>query len=617
MIKIVSNIKKRLAVFLLSAFLIGQGSGYLAQKLMVENNIRERVKDALSKIIDSNKYVINVDIDLEISDQVEEQITVLSERNLNQSSSNIPEKKNNVEESLSSIQQSLEPEEEAVKSNYSIGLPIPGFEMDFTNSSKTSKKVEESKPPVLSVETKKPIEVSNDNNNPNEPRVDKVLSRTRPSRAEIKKMYISLILQEGAAPELIENIRQLTMAAAKFDRNRGDKLTIMTASFRERRDQRSAEQIMLKNITEKIELLEQKREIEENNQDASWKDELTRYREEEAARREDDRKFFEGQISQLEQQAKDRAYAQEKKDMLLRDSLKLKKLNDEIVALKSMLRSAERRDSLKIVSKQERLDSLRFVSLSSELDELARSLQVAVTSKSKDEEVKAKRKIQKEMADREKQKEEREKEIADKIRELDSVQEELDRLQQNMENKSGNTFVILLVLGSIVFILLAALIFVLLRNNSRQAPVPPWMMPPPPRRPRRKRKEVQSKDKNSKESSKIEEPASKSQSEEIVVTPLTTQPEQSVEQGALESDNGGAQTESSLPSSSNDDPDVVRSEINDIRKSVVSMSVGQPDRTTTIVKEWLEQPEPTPPAEPEQESQAGAEDGADSEEKEK
>ena len=85
MIKIVSNIKRRLAVFLLSAFLIGQGSGYLAQKLMVENNIRERIKDALSKIIDSNKYVINVDIDLDISDEVEEQITVLSEKNSNQS----------------------------------------------------------------------------------------------------------------------------------------------------------------------------------------------------------------------------------------------------------------------------------------------------------------------------------------------------------------------------------------------------------------------------------------------------------------------------------------------------------------------------------------------------
>jgi len=617
MIKIVSNIKKRLAVFLLSALLIGQGSGYLAQKLMVENNIRERIKDALSKIIDSNKYVINVDIDLDISDEVEEQITVLSEKNSNQSANDMPEEKTIVEESLSSIQQSIESEEESSQSGYSVGLPIPGFEMDFTNSNKASKKAEEPKPPVMSVETKKPIEVTDKSSSSNEPRVDKILSRTRPSRAEVKKMYISLILQEGAAPELIENIRQLTMAAAKFDRNRGDKLTIMTASFRERRDQRSAEQIMLKNIAEKIELLEQKREIEENTQDATWKDELTRYREEEAARREDDRKFFEGQISQLEQQAKDRAYAQEKKDMLLRDSLKLKKLNDEIVALKSMLKSAEKRDSLKTVSKQERIDSLRYVSLSTELDELAKSLQTAVISKSKDEEVKAKRKIQAEMAEREKQKEEREQEIADKIRELDSVQEELDKLHQDMEKESGNTFIILIVLGALVFILIAALIFVLLRNNSRQAPVPPWMMPPPPRRPRRKRREAPNKEKESKQNSKTEEPASKSQSEEPVVTPPAPQPEQSADQEVTDANKEESQRESSLPPSSDNDPDVVRSEINDIRKSVVSMSVGQPDRTTTIVKEWLEQPEPTPPAEPEQEAPAADADSDGSEEKEK
>ena len=617
MIKIVSNIKKRLAVFLLSALLIGQGSGYLAQKLMVENNIRERIKDALSKIIDSNKYVINVDIDLDISDEVEEQITVLSEKNSNQSANDMPEEKTIVEESLSSIQQSIESEEESSQSGYSVGLPIPGFEMDFTNSNKASKKAEEPKPPVMSVETKKPIEVTDKSSSSNEPRVDKILSRTRPSRAEVKKMYISLILQEGAAPELIENIRQLTMAAAKFDRNRGDKLTIMTASFRERRDQRSAEQIMLKNIAEKIELLEQKREIEENTQDATWKDELTRYREEEAARREDDRKFFEGQISQLEQQAKDRAYAQEKKDMLLRDSLKLKKLNDEIVALKSMLKSAEKRDSLKTISKQERIDSLRYVSLSTELDELAKSLQTAVISKSKDEEVKAKRKIQAEMAEREKQKEEREQEIADKIRELDSVQEELDKLHQDMEKESGNTFIILIVLGALVFILIAALIFVLLRNNSRQAPVPPWMMPPPPRRPRRKRREAPNKEKESKQNSKTEEPASKSQSEEPVVTPPAPQPEQSADQEVTGANKEESQPESSLPPSSDNDPDVVRSEINDIRKSVVSMSVGQPDRTTTIVKEWLEQPEPTPPAEPEQEAPAADADSDGSEEKEK
>jgi|TARA_B110000495_G_scaffold76188_1_gene65368 hypothetical protein len=609
MIKAVLNLKKKLVIFMFAGLLVGQGSGYLAQKLMVENNIRERVKDALSKIIDNNKYVINVDIDLEISDEVEEQITVLAERESRRSVVEDLSQETKTEKSLSSIQQSIESDETSEKSTYSVGLPIPGFEMDFTNSNKSNKKVEDPRPPVMSVETKNPIQVSSVGDDPSEPRVDKVLSRTRPSRAEIKKMYISLILQEGAAPELIENIRQLAMAASKFDRNRGDKLTIMTASFREKRDQRSAEQIMLKNIAEKIELLEQKRVYEENSQDATWKDELTRYKDEETARREDDRKFFEGQISQLEEQAKDRAYNQEKNDMLLRDSLKLKKLNDEIMALKSMLKSSERRDSLKTVSKQERIDSLRYVSLSGELDELAKSLQVAVTTKSKDEEVKAKRKIQSEMDDREKQKEVREKEISDKIRELDSVQEELDQLAENMEKKSGNTFIILIALGAIVFFLILALIFVLLKNNNRQTPVPPWMMPPPPRRPKRRKREAPKKEEKPVENKKIEEPTVQ------VKDPVVTIPEVEPQQITQASESVSEQ-EGSLPSS-DDDPDVVRSEINDIRKSVVSMSVGQPDRTTTIVKEWLEQPEPTPPTKPEQESAEEPADSGDSEEKEK
>ena len=615
--QIFKSITKKLAILSLAGLLVGQGSGYLAQKLMVENNIRERVRDALSKIVDNNKYVINVDIDLEISDKVEEQITVLAERETQEAFAAVPSTATETDKSLSSIKQSIDVEENVEKSSYSVGLPIPGFEMDFTKSgNKKSKKGDKPAPPVISVDTKDPIEVTPSGVESNEPRVDKVLSRTRPSRAEIKKMYISLILQEGAAPELIENIRQLTMAASKFDRNRGDKLTIMTASFREKRDQRSAEQIMLKNIAEKIELLEQKREIEENSQDRTWKEDLTRYRDEESVRRQEDRKFFEGQISQLEQQAKNNAYAQEKKEMLLRDSLKLKKLNDEIIALKTMLKSSERRDSLKSISKQERIDSLRYANLSSELDDLAKSLQTAVSKNSKDEEVIAKRKIQEKVADREKQKEAREKEIGDKIRELDNVQAELDRLHENMEKESGNTAIILIALGALVFLLLVALIFVMLRNNNRQAPVPPWMMPPPPRGPRRPRKkEAKKEEKNSEPAQKTEEPASKSeaQSEEPVVTPAAPQPEQSA---SAESNNEKSE-ESSSPPSSDDDPSVVRSEINDIRKSVVSMSVGQPDRTTTIVKEWLEQPEPAPPVEAEPEASGDSEDEEAAEEKEK
>ena len=76
----------------------------------------------------------------------------------------MPEK-DHVEESLSSIQQSIESEEESSRSGYSVGLPIPGFEM-VTNSNK-AKKAEEPKPPVMSVETKKPIEVTDKSSSSN------------------------------------------------------------------------------------------------------------------------------------------------------------------------------------------------------------------------------------------------------------------------------------------------------------------------------------------------------------------------------------------------------------------------------------------------------------------
>ena len=60
-------------------------------------------------------------------------------------------------------------------------------------------------------------------------------------------------------------------------------------------------------------------------------------------------------------------------------------------------------------------------------------------------------------------------------------------------------------------------------------------------------------------------------------------------------------------------PNVLKSEIDDIRKSIVSMSVGQPTRTSTIVKEWLEQPAPEAPA-PEAEESSGGDSGGDEEE---
>ena len=102
--------------------------------------------------------------------------------------------------------------------------------------------------------------------------------------------------------------------------------------------------------------------------------------------------------------------------MLMRDSLKLKKLNDEILALRAMLLSAEKRDSLETLNKQAILDSLRYENLSSDLDNLAQSLQSAMEKESKAEEKEAEAKIMEEINIRELEKEERDAEIAAKIK---------------------------------------------------------------------------------------------------------------------------------------------------------------------------------------------------------
>ena len=595
MSKGIKHSKPILGMLLAASLAIGQGGvSYLSQKLLVENTIKDRIQDALSKIIDSHKYVVNVSVELEIMDEVEEQITVLSPRRQVQKQAISPAEE--TAQVLLEMQAQMMEESEAEKNQYSIGLPIPGFEVDISER-KTAKK-SPPKPRPMTPETMRPMDETPQGVEHADPGVDKVLRSKRPARAEIRKMELSLILQEGAAPELIENIRQLTMAASKFDRSRGDKLTIMTASFKERRDKRSAEQIMLKNIAEKIDILEEKR-IAENT---DWRTDIENYRADEEKRRETDKKFFEDQLTQMEEQAKLQAYEQEKKDMMLRDSMKMANLNNEISALRDLLTVSKIEDSTKKESRQSKLDSSRFAVLDNELQGLRQMLLRSMLQDSVEAQKQAQMEIEKELSAREKEKAKRDSLLAEKIAALDAVQGDLDALQVEMESGLDSSTWIMIILGVLSTLMLIALVFVLLKNKSGP-PMPPYMYGPPPRpRPRRKppvkkkkavaKKKVEPKkdDKKEKETPVTEKPKEETAKETETPPPVTA--------------TAGEPSEASVPVE--DDPNVVRSEIDDIRKSVVSMSVGQPDRTTTIVKEWLEQPAPAPP-----ESEAAAESGGD------
>jgi hypothetical protein len=520
-----------LSIVLFLGISIGQDS-YIAQKLMIENNIRSRIESALSKIVDEYKYVINVDVELEISDEVNEQVTLLSPRDKPAVSSSSSEY--NTHATLQRTEQ-----QKTKNEKYSVGLPIPGFEIEMTDGDNSSSDSKESVEEIIVIEQEgQKVDSAQD-------RYDVVKSRRSPSRAEIKQIEISLILQEGAAPELIENIRQLTMAAAKFDRKRGDKLTIMTASFKERRDQRSAETILLKNIAEKIELLENKRTVENSERENNWREELQQYRDEEAARITSVEKLLQGEIEQLKTDAREKAREAQKETILKEDSIQLKALNDEIATLKEKIEVAQKvREQEQIQQQSDRLLQEQKTDSQLKAKQLTRIQKLE--------------KLAEELLMKEKEKASKDSLIKEKLTAFESMEAELDQFQKQADNSGPDTTTLLLALvGGLALILLVILIIVI--SKSKQPPVPPWMYPPPRRRPKKKNKK------------KAEEPSAPV---EIVAAPVPppTQVIPPVE-----------------------DASVLQSEVNDIRKSVISLSVGQPGKTTQIVKDWMDAPAPPEP----------------------
>ena len=583
--------------------IFSQGGGYLSQKLMVENNIRDRVKDALSKLIESHKYVINVDVELEVLEEVNEQFTYYAPR----SNETKKEKFSPAQETanaLNEIQKKMvQSDMESQKDKYAIGLPIPGFEVDVSSNQNSTSPTLQSPKPFSPKELKATYQEVDEDEPAEKEVVDKVFSTKRPSKTVIKRMDLSLILQEGAAPELIENIRQLTMAAAKFDRQRGDKLTIMTASFKERRDQRTAEQVMLKNIAEKIDVMERKRSMEATD----WRDDIRKYKEEVLLRREEDLASFQSQLAELDKVRLQEAAEFEKRELARKDSIRNSKLENEIQALKDMLAVNVAKEE----TKDKKLDSTRFAMLDNEMQGLRKMLLQAMLQDSLEAQQMAQAKIAEELASREKEKASRDSIIADKIAALDAVQADLQALEA--ENGEGLDTKMLIIIGLGVLTVILLVLMVLQKGKKGvqaqgaypPGPIPPYPYPPPPRRRRRRRKKAPEKEAKEVKEEVKDNSKEKDQNQNQNGVTESAPPVSAAQVAAMEAQN---ETVNDSVTQMVDDPNVLKSEIDDIRKSVVSMSVGQPARTSTIVKEWLEQPAPEAPAPQEPSTDGGGEE---------
>ena len=474
-------------LFSLTLLLGQQTSSYLTQKLMVESGLRERIGDALSKIIDDQKYVIDVDVDIEITGEKEEQITIIpGDRPIYDEASAL--------EQLTTIIGEAAPGDGSSEDTEfsSMGLPIPGFDFEVEAEPQVSQ--ESAARGQAGPDMVLPIK---------EPTMDgervqsKTLTHRVPAVAAVKRIQISIILQEGAAPELIENIRQVVMVASRFDRTRGDVLSIMTASFKERRDEKSAEQVLLKNIADKLEQLQSG---ESGGMKKSIEDAVS-----------EPMTAFKSRLNELEQANLRNKFEYERKTKLLRDSLQLGDLKGEIISLKEALVYAEQTQKTGIDSQ-----------------------------------------------------------LTQKIAMLDSVQLDLEQELEQVESSSA-MIILVSILGALVLILLVLVMVLLFNKKKTPPPPPPWLYGPPRRR-KKKGKNDGSKNGNL--------AAKKSVGSQVA----------------------------SVGQELEDDPDVLRSEIGEMRQSVVSMSVGQPKTATRIVKEWLEDdvvPEPEPPPEEPEEEDSG------------
>ena len=390
-------------VLSLSLLLGQQSSSYLTQKLMVESDLRSRIASALSKIIDDQKYVIDVDVDIEVTGEKEEKITIIpSDRPIYDEASALEELTTIIGEAAP--RDGSDPESEFS----SMGLPIPGF--DFEVEAEPQVAQESSKEgqqgPGMVVPIQEPGSTT-------ERVQSKTLTKRVPAIAAVKRLQISIILQEGAAPELIENIRQVVMVASRFDRTRGDVLSIMTASFKERRDEKSAEQVLLKSIADKLEVL----------QSGEGDDALTKSIEKEIS---GPLLELKEQLNNLERRSAEDKFEYERKTALLRDSLQLRALKEEITSLKNELSYAN----------DARVDS----------------------------------------------------QLTNRIAMLDSVQLGLEQEMNNVESSSA-LIILVSILGALVVVLLVLVIILLFKKKQgpQQPAMPmPWPYPPPMRKKKRK-----------------------------------------------------------------------------------------------------------------------------------
>ncbi|MCF7803991.1 MAG: hypothetical protein K9N46_01645 [Candidatus Marinimicrobia bacterium] len=277
-------------VLLLTGFAVGclfsngllaqESNSSLAQKVMLENTLRERISEGLSKVLEDEKFVVDVQAEIEFqpSQRTETVYRPKDGSGAGTQSGALPGTANESTDQSGSA---------------GGGMILPGIPSDVEfEGQRAPQQVEGTQDTAARQEMNAEV-------------VSHSVEQSSMGLPRIKRLNISVILEDGISPELLENARQVVKVASHFDRSRGDMLSMMTASFQGTgQGAMDEEAILLQNIANKVE------EIERRQNEAETR-------------------------RMLEQQ---RAREQV---LLRRDSLRLQQLNEELENLRSQLRTSQ------------------------------------------------------------------------------------------------------------------------------------------------------------------------------------------------------------------------------------------------------------------------------------
>ncbi|MDD5766472.1 MAG: flagellar M-ring protein FliF C-terminal domain-containing protein, partial [Candidatus Marinimicrobia bacterium] len=205
---------------LLLTFLFAQDNqvSLISQKLLVENNLRDRITDALEKLMDDMKFVVDVNVDIEF-DQTQETQTISQSQADARSEKSVTKEKSKTGVRNTQLPSDMSTtSKKPAKQTYS--LPLPGFEIPqeaFNETPSNQPAVE------LTSDTAENIEEPSEDQELKEAPDSKISVQKQSAPIPvIKRQQISIIVEDGVTPDMIENIRQVVNIASHYDRSRGD-----------------------------------------------------------------------------------------------------------------------------------------------------------------------------------------------------------------------------------------------------------------------------------------------------------------------------------------------------------------------------------------------------------